>query len=270
MMLTEARVLLTGAAGGIGAASAHALLAAGASVLLAGRDPTRLHELAESLAEAHVLAPRVEWFASDLVTAAGVADLATRAAQWQCNVVVHNAGVGSFGPFEHARADSIRQVIDTNLLAPMLLTRALLPHLRSRPPARVVCVGSVLGALGLPGYAAYAASKFGLRGFAEALRRELGDGPVRVQYLGPRSTRTALNSPEAEAFNRATGTPSDPPDRVAAALVELLRSDRPERFLGTPERFAVRINGLAPTLLDAAFAGHRDSLFNATVRPAAD
>jgi short-subunit dehydrogenase len=212
----------------------------------------------------------VEWFAGDLVAASGVADLATQAAQWGCNVVVHNAGVGAFGAFEHASAENIRQVLDTNLLAPMLLTRALLPHLRTQPSARVVCVGSVLGGLGLPGYAVYCASKFGLRGFAQALRRELGNGPVGVQYLGPRSTKTSFNSPEAEAFNRATGTASDPPHRVATALVDLLQSGKPERFLGMPEKFAVRINGFAPALLDTAFARQREHLFDAPAQSGAD
>ncbi|MDB5956372.1 SDR family oxidoreductase [Ramlibacter sp.] len=270
MKLTEARVLLTGAAGGIGAASAHALLAAGACVLLTGRDSARLEQLAQSLQQAHAAPARVEWFAGDLLTDTGVADLATRAARWQCNVLLHNAGVGLFGQFEHASADAIEQVLATNLLAPMLLTRALLPHLRAQASARVVCVGSVLGGLGLPGYAVYSASKFGLRGFAEALRRELGKGPLRVQYLGPRSTKTALNSASAEAFNRATGTASDPPETVASALVDLLRSGQPERFLGVPERFAVRMNGCAPALLDGAFSSHREHLLHPQVQAAAE
>ena len=268
MKLTHARVLLTGAAGGIGAASAHALVEAGASVLLTGRDPAKLDALARSL-KAQAPAARVEWLAEDLLTASGIADLALLAGRWECNVVVHNAGVGSFGRFENTSGDILQQVLHTNLLAPMLLTRALLPHLRAQLSARVVCVGSVLGAIGLPGYAVYAASKFGLRGFAEALRRELGDGPVGVQYLGPRSTQTAFNSPGAEAFNRATGTASDPPELVAAALVDLLRSGQAERFLGVPEKFAVRVNGLAPRLMDAAFAKHRDHLFHAAALPAA-
>jgi short-subunit dehydrogenase len=142
----------------------------------------------------------------------------------------------------------------------MLLTRALLPHLLAQPRAQVVCVGSALGRIGLPGFSAYSASKFGLRGFAEALRRELADSSVRVQYLGPRSTRTAFNDAGVEAYNRATGTAMDTPERVARALVELLRSERPERFLGYPETLAVRLNGLVGPWLDGAFARHRRSL----------
>ena len=99
---------------------------------------------------------------------------------------MHNAGVPSFGPLEPiASPAQMQQVLQTNLLAPMLLTQALLPHLRRLPRAQVICVGSALGRIGLPGFSVYGASKFGLRGFAEALRRELADTPVRVQYPRP-------------------------------------------------------------------------------------
>ena len=260
MKPNEARVLLTGAAGGIGSAAAHALLRAGASVLLVGRNAEKLYDLAESLKKLHAPAAPVEWHTCDLTSSGGTSDLAAVATAWNCNVVVHNAGIGAFGHFDQTDPGAIRRVIETNLLAPMLLTHALLPHLMGLPEARVICVGSVLGRLGLPGYAAYGASKFGLRGFAEALRRELGNTPVKVQYLGPRSTKTPFNGADAEAFNRATGTASDPPELVAQALLDMLQSGEAERFLGFPEKLAVRINGLAPTLLDGSFAKHRENL----------
>ncbi|MBX9715520.1 MAG: SDR family NAD(P)-dependent oxidoreductase, partial [Burkholderiaceae bacterium] len=151
-------------------------------------------------------------------------------------------------------------VLQTNLLAPMLLTQALLPHLRRQLKAQVICVGSALGRIGLPGYSVYCASKFGLRGFAEALRRELGNSSVRVQYLGPRSTRTPFNTPAVEHYNQATGSASDTPDVVAAALLSMLEDESAERFLGFPEKLAVRLNGCAPGLLDGAFDKHRLSL----------
>jgi short-subunit dehydrogenase len=142
----------------------------------------------------------------------------------------------------------------------MLLTQALLPHLRGLPRAQIVYVGSALGRIGLPGFSVYSASKFGLRGFAEALRRELADSAVRVQYIGPRSTRTAFNDAAVEAYNLETGTATDPPEVVAAALLRLVESEAAERFVGYPERIAVRLNGVAPTLLDGLFTRHRRSL----------
>ena len=113
----------------------------------------------------------------------------------------------------------MQAVLQANLLAPMLLTQALLPHLRGQPRAQVVFVGSALGRIGLPGFSVYGASKSGLHGFAEALRRELAGTPVRVQILAPRSTRTDFNGPAVDAYNRATGTAMDRPEVVAEALL---------------------------------------------------
>lgn len=261
MKAPDARVVLTGASGGIGRAMAQALVRAGASVMLVGRSQPSLAALAgECAGSAAAPTDRIGVHAADLCNPAAIDDLRAAATAWGANVVVHNAGVPSFGRLESLGAADIRQVLDTNLLAPMLLTQALLPHLRRVPRAQVICVGSALGRLGLPGFSAYCASKFGLRGFAEALRREVRGSPVRVQYLGPRSTRTGFNSADVEAYNQATGTAADTPETVALALLDLLESEAAERFLGFPEKLAVRLNGLAPEWLDGAFERHRHSL----------
>lgn len=252
MKAAQARILLTGACGGIGRETASAFAGAGAAVLLAGRRPARLSAQARALGAE----PHVTWCAADLADPAQIDRLAATAADWGCNVVVHGAGTPAFGALQGQDPAAMAQVLQTNLLAPMLLTRAMLPHLARQPQAQVIFLGSVLGRMGLPGFSVYSAGKFGLRGFAEALRRELAESPVRVQYLGPRSTRTAFNAPEVEAYNRATGTAVDEPSIVAAAMLQMLEDGRAERFLGFPERLAVRINGLASTWLDASFRRH--------------
>jgi short-subunit dehydrogenase len=259
MKLDTARVLLTGANGGIGQATAQALVQAGASVLLVGRSPTRLTAQCQSL-QRQASPAQVRWHDAELDDFASIANLGRAAADWNCNVVVHCAGMASFGRLESVSPDDMHHLLSVNLLAPMVLTRALLPHLRSLPRAQVMFVGSVVGALGLPGYSVYGASKAGLRGFAQALRRELADSPVQVQYLGPRSTRTGFNSGAARAYADATKTASDTPEVVAHALLEMLRNGTAERFMGFPEKLAVRINGLASTLLDGVFAPHRKHL----------
>ena len=142
----------------------------------------------------------------------------------------------------------------------MRLTQALLPHLRAQPKAQVICLGSALGRIGLPGFSIYSASKFGLRGFAEALRRELRGTGIRVQYVGPRSTRTSFNDAAVQAYNAATGTAMDSRGRVAETMLRSLQDEAAERFIGFPERLAVRINGVVPTLLDGSFDKHRRSV----------
>ena len=248
MKAAEARVLLSGASGGLGQAMARALLAAGARVIGVGR------------ADGAPALPGLAWVQADLTTDAGGAAVAAAAADWRANVVVHAAGVPSFGALGGLPPQQMQAVLQANLLAPMLLTQALLPQLLRQPHAQVVFVGSALGRIGLPGFSVYGASKAGLHGFAEALRRELADTPVRVQILAPRSTRTGFNGAAVEAYNHATGTAMDTPETVATALLQLIDSGAAERFIGYPERLAVRLNGLLGALLDASFVKHRRSL----------
>ena len=256
MKPAEMMVVLTGAAGGIGRALTHALVAAGARVLLVGRRPLPLTALVAELG-----APRrMQALAADITRPEGRAAIRAAAEAQGANVLVNNAGVPCFGALEALDAEQIAAALQTNLVAPILLTHALLPHLLRQRAARVLNVGSVLGRLGLPGYSVYSAGKFGLRGFSEALRRELAGTPVGVQYLGPRTTRTAFNDARVEAYNRATATRADAVERVAHAALDLIASGRPERFIGFPESLAVRVNGLAPRWLDAAFVKHAAAL----------
>jgi short-subunit dehydrogenase len=251
-------VVLTGASGGIGSELAAALVDAGARVLLVGRRGPPLAALVESLgAYARDL---VQALAADVTTAEGRDAIRDIANARGCNALVNNAALPCFGPFAAADPQQIDEVLGTNLIAPIQLTLALLPQLRAQGEARVLNIGSVTGRLGVPGFAVYGAGKFGLRGFSEALRRELADTPVRVQYLGARATRTAFNDRRADEFNRRTRAAVDKPETVARAALELLLSGRAEAFLGFPESLAVRINGLSPSLLDRAFAPHRAAL----------
>lgn len=260
MKLAGARVVLTGAAGGIGTPLAHALHSAGAGLLLVGRDAGKLEALRRALAAARASGAPLAVVAADLTTTHGIDAVSVAAARLDADVLINNAGQPSFGRYVDLGVAHIAQALAVNLVAPMQLTHALLPALMQREQAAVLNIGSALGRLALPGFAVYAAGKFGLRGFSEALRRELAGSAVRVQYLGPRVTATAFNSPAAERYNRATGAGSDAPELVARAAVALLRSGRAERFIGFPEAFAVRLNGAAPAALDAAFSRHRRAL----------
>ena len=243
MKLEQARVLLTGAGGGIGSAMAEALRGAGAAVLGVGRR-----------------GGDGPWVRADLATGNGIAAVVGASAAFGSNVVVHAAGVPAFGALGTLGAEQLQRVLQINLLSPMQLTQALLPQLLAQPRVQLVFVGSALGRIGLPGFSAYGASKAGLHGFAEALRRELADTPVRVQILGPRSTRTGFNDAAVEAYNRATGTTMDTPQVVASALLDLLQSEAAERFIGFPERLGVRLNGVLGARMDGSFARLRRSL----------
>jgi short-subunit dehydrogenase len=143
-------------------------------------------------------------------------------------------------------------MVQTNMLSPMLLCQSLVPLLKQREQAAIVNIGSIFGSIGHPGFTAYCATKFGLRGFTEALQRELADSSVRVSYLAPRATRTDLNSEAVTALNEALGNATDTPEHVAAELMRVLGQKRRQRYMGWPESLFVRLNGLFPGLVHNA------------------
>lgn len=242
---TDARIVLTGAAGGIGSAIARRLAASGATLLLTDLRQEPLDRLAAELgAAAH------RTLAADIATDEGRATLVTAAREHRANVLINAAGINPFGLFSEQTAPDIGRAFAINALAPIMLCHALLPVLRDRTRAHIVNVGSTFGSIGFPGFAAYSASKFAVRGFSEALRRELADTNIRIHYVAPRATSTALATDRVRAMNAELGVGMDSPQTVAEAIERVLREERNEIMLGKPERLFAKVNALFPTLVD--------------------
>jgi short-subunit dehydrogenase len=249
--------ILTGGGGGIGTAIAQAIAPQCAVLLLVGRDAARLAATAKAVARPG-LACRI--VLADLTTAEGRDAVAQAASGFDIDLLINNAGTSEFAWFTDQSEASVERILDVNALAPMLLTQRLLPQLQRRASATIVNVGSIYGYLGYPGCASYSASKFALRGFTEALRRELADGPVRVLYFAPRATRTALNDDAMTALNAELGTAMDTPAKVADELVALLRRPTRERLLGMPEKLFARVNQVLPGLVDNGLRRQLDTI----------
>lgn len=250
MSLSEQRILLTGATGGIGEKLAAHCVDAGARVFLVGRNKVRLGRVAAGLPQAQILATH----AADLNRLGELETLARIAADLEINGLINLHGVSDFGWFETQEPGQLAAMIDTNLRSPMLLSRLLLPVLRQQNQALLVNVGSAYGALGYAGYSAYCASKFGLRGFSEALGRELDDTNIDVLYVAPRATRTSMAAPRVSRMNAALGVSEDDPDWVAAQIVRAIQRRHRRVHLGWPERLFVRVNQTWPRLVDWALA----------------
>jgi len=260
----EMNVLLTGATGGIGRETATLLATRGANLLLNARDETRLNRLRDSL---RAFGSRVEAVAADVATAEGRQRLvaAAQAFPGGIDVLVNNAGVNRFDLLDRQSDHDLEAVINTNLLAPMLLTQRLLPLLRQRQQAVVLNVGSIVGSIGMPGQVAYCSSKFGMHGFSEALRRELQGSSVNVVYVAPRSTDTDMNGPLMREVNEQTGVKTDDSTAVARHIVDAITNTKRERFIGWPERLFVKINALLPGLVDRSLQRQARLLDRSTV-----
>jgi short-subunit dehydrogenase len=250
MDIKDKTIVLTGASGGIGRAIAAELADAGARVVLVARNEARLTALRDELGGApHLCVP------ADLSTDEGRQRLfdACDAIDGGISLLINNAGINAFGLFQNQSAETIRNLVDTNLLSPILVCQKLLPLLLLQPQARIVNIGSTFGSIGYPGFSSYCASKFGLRGFTEALRRELADSTVSVSYVAPRATRTSINSDNVVALNDSLGTTMDEPAVVARKVLGVINAAaRRDKYIGWPEKLFVRINALLPGLVDSS------------------
>ena len=249
-------VVLTGAAGGIGQLLARKLAAAGASLYLGDLDEAALRDLQRELRGSARAGQCIEIRALDLTDTAQM-DAWMRSiedSQRPVNVLVNNAGICKFDLFGKLGDRDIELMMALNSVVPMLLTRRLLPGLQRQPAARIVNIGSTFGGIGFPGYSVYCASKYAIRGFSQALSRELSDTAIRVGCIMPRAAKTAINSDRVVEMNRRLKVAMDPPQAVADAVFRFICSDRAELALGWPEKLLVRLNPLIPAVFDRAIA----------------
>lgn len=243
--LAGASVLITGASKGIGRSIALRLARVAKGVIAVGRDERDLVSLA-SEAPAGILTT----IAGDICDPATRIRILDRArATKNLQVVVNNAGTSLFRSFVDQTEEEVRDLFEVNLLAPIMLTQALLPVLAEQPRAEVIQVGSTFGRLGHPGYTTYCASKAGLCLFSEALERELADTSIMVRVFSPRGTRTAINSSAAVALMQSMGQRFDSVDDVADQFMHFLASNRREWQVGRPERFFVWLNQSLPSVV---------------------
>src|SRR5258708_13214030 len=205
----QKRVLITGAGCGIGRALAVEAVQRGMVVALCGRRETALEATGALLGREsqHLIIPaditnpqdrrRIVEIISD---------------QWEAlDVLVNNAGVVEGGALEKFDDEAITRTFFTNVVAPMALTRDLMPLLVAARPSSVVNIGSVFGDIAYPQFSGYSASKFALRGFSNALRREWKQAGIGVTYAAPRATRTAAAVAFDDLIARANMTVDAPP-----------------------------------------------------------
>ncbi|MDX6707661.1 MAG: hypothetical protein QOK16_771 [Solirubrobacteraceae bacterium] len=232
-------VLLTGASGGLGRAIAHRLTAAGAHVVLSGRRGDVLAELASEIGGE--VAP------ADLSDAAAVRELA--AAHADVDILVANAGLPGSGRLETFTEEQIERALRVNLHAPILLAHALTPRMVKRGSGHVVFMSSLNGKAPPAGTAIYSATKFGLRGFAGALRSDLHGTGVGVSTIFPGFIRDAGMFADADVKLPfyAGGTKS--PEQVAEATLRAIERNRGEVDVAPVGlKVGSAISGIAPEL----------------------
>ena len=254
MKLLDKRVMLTGAAGGIGSALSQELLAQGAKLILVDREKGALQILRDALQADDTQVTCVALNLLDSDERVATVDRLIRTTGG-IDILINAAGMMSYRPFAQEDTQLVERLIQLNTVVPMLLSRQLLPHMLTKGSGLIVNLGSIFGSIAFAWFASYSASKYALRGFSEALRRELHGTGVDVSYIAPRAVRTGLNTEAVYRMADATGMQMDNPDWVAKQIVRAIAGERKEVYLGFPESLFVRINALLPRLVDLALRG---------------
>lgn len=239
MRLAGAVALITGGSSGIGAAVAAALAAEGAQPLIAGRDYVRLASVAERTGAIALKA--------DLAAPDGPDQLigAALAAAGRVDLLINNAGVGWAGDIGQLSQPKAAELTNVNLLAPILLSRALIPGMAARGGGHLVFVSSIVGVTGVRREAAYSAAKAGLSVFAESLSYELAGRGIGVSVVLPGVVDTPFFERRGRPYDRSRPAPIAP-ERVARAIVTAASRDRPVVFVPAWMRFPAWLHGAAP------------------------
>jgi short-subunit dehydrogenase len=244
-------VLITGAGSGIGRALSVEAAQRGMVVALCGRRKTALEATSALLGEGsqHLIIP------ADITSPQDrrrIVEIIRD--RWKAlDILINNAGVVEGGALEKFDDEAITRTFLTNVIAPMALTRDLMPLLVAARPSRVVNIGSVFGDIAYPQFSGYSASKFALRGFSNALRREWKHTGIGVTYAAPRATRTDA----AVAFDELIAHANmsvDAPAQVARRIWRSVASGHDSIYAPAPERIYVLIQRIFPQIIDWALS----------------
>jgi short-subunit dehydrogenase len=249
MNLTNKRILLTGATGGIGELIALKLAKKGAILALVGRNNAKLTALQTNI---HAGGGEAFCITADLNIAGTTERVANEAKQHlgEIDILINNAGVLDFIELQDQSDDRIAEMINTNVTALIQLTRAIISDFQTKNQGHFVFIGSVFGSLGFPHFATYCATKFAVHGFSQALRRELVDTKIGVTYIAPRGITTPMNDANTVAMWAKTGNKMDDPETVANIVVQALEKEKQEVFIGQPQTFFAWLNGVAPKFVN--------------------
>jgi NADP-dependent 3-hydroxy acid dehydrogenase YdfG len=256
MNLGNRVAVITGAGGGIGRATALALARRGCHLALADIDDEAVRDTAR---EAQALGVRATAHRLDVADREQVRALpqGVEAAHKRVDILMNNAGVALGGTFEQVGEDDFDWLMEINFGGVVRMTRAFLPLLRRSDDARIVNVSSIYGIITPPGQAAYAASKFAVRGFSNVLRHELEGSRVRVSVVHPGGVATSI----AKNARIPAGAPPDdvergrkimqkllrmPPADAAAIIVRGIEKRQARILVGSDAKAAALLERLAP------------------------
>jgi len=230
MQLKGKKIYITGGTGGIGVPLVQRLQAAGAEVEVHNRSTH-----------------------GDL--SGDISALCAKLCTMPPDILVNLAG---YNVFAHCEDQDMDNIVRVNLTVPMRLTQAVLPGMKARGNGKIVNVGSMTALIPLPHLTGYVAAKAGLKGFSDALRRELTGTGITVTHITPRAVKTAANKGLKDQLNKETGVNYDSAEYVADKIIKAIENDTNDLRIGWPERFFAILNALFPKAVDGGLEKNRE------------
>lgn len=238
------KILILGASGGIGCAISADLKQRGFDVFVSSRTLDNLLTTLKTLSLTNE-----KGLIADISSTLDLEKIADLVRTKNIDTVINATGSNHFAALNQQRNSEIKELLELNLTSSILLTRDLVEVFKDQGQGTLIHVGSALGAIGLPGYSTYCASKFGLRGFCQSLSRELADTEIKIRYFSPRATDTKLNTNSVNKMNQELGVRCDSSEFVAKEFGKFITSKVDSYQVGWPEKLFVRLNGLYPELV---------------------
>ena len=241
-------VIITGASSGVGAAAAKLFAAEDATVALAARSADKLHEVVADIDKHH---GRAQSFPTDVADPDACARLLESVAEafGGIDILVNNAGANSRGTVESQPAAGLAHIIQVNLLAPIVLTRLVLPYLRKRGGGAIVNVASIAGQTPMPHEATYGASKAGLRSFGFALADELEGSGITVSAVSPGPIDTPFIMDEIDDVpGYVFANPMSTAEEVAALVLDSAADGTLERTIPVMTGYMAQLGSAVPAL----------------------
>jgi len=253
--LRDKVIILTGATGGIGRATAHALAKEGAILILVSKTREKLAELAQELKDIYpvktLICPLEINNEMNCERAVG----AVIEQYGKVDILINNAGIGLFKSIEEASSEEIEKVIGTNLLGPLYMSRAAIPFMKQQGYGHIINISSVAGRRAFPQLTAYCASKYGLIGFSDSFRAEMLKAgiPIRVTVINPPAVDTGFFANAGyETYEKDHPLVTLlPPEKVAEEIVKACRKPGKWEITLTPRaRLLNFLNKLSPRLVE--------------------
>ena len=227
-LLINKTILITGAGDGIGRAAAISFAKHGATVILLGKTVKKLEAVYDQIVQAGYPKPAIIPLDLKGATEQNYVDMAeTIEDQFgHLDGALHNASLlGVLGPFEHISMDSVKEVMQVNVIAEIMMTRALLPIMKKAPKASLVFTSSGVGRQGRAFWGEYAISKFAIEGMMQAIADEYEGSSLRVNSINPGATRTGMRANAYPAENPST---LKEPEDIMATYLYLMGDDSAE------------------------------------------